>query len=132
MKKSVFDLLQPSVSDVRRISEKWSLTKQAEAALIDRLPLIAEKMVDRFLSDASIIPNQRNIEATTENANTFLAVIEEYGSSADYIRTIEGVGWEPLVKDVVKRFKHLGPNSALHFLHSVGEDVPRPPERRRG
>lgn len=56
---------------------------------------------------------------------------EEYGSLANYIRTIDEGGREPLVKSLVKRFKHLRPNLALHFLHSIGEDVPRPPERRK-
>lgn len=118
--------------DWRMVEKKWPAIKQAFddldiAKVADYTPLD----VERLLGDASIIRNRRKIEATVENANAGLSLIEEHGSFANYIRTIDERGWEPLVKDLVKRFSHLGQNSALHFLHSVGEDVPRPPERRR-
>lgn len=114
------------------VEKRWPAIKQAFddfdiAKVADYTPLD----VERLMGDASIIRNRRKIEATIENANSALALIEEHGSLTNYIRTIDQIGWEPLVKDLVKRFKHLGPNSALHFLHSIGEDVPRPPERRK-
>jgi DNA-3-methyladenine glycosylase I len=118
--------------DWRMVERKWPAIKRAFdefdiAKVADYTPLDVEQL----MGDAGIIRNRRKIEAAIENANTALALIEEYGSFANYIRTIDEIGWQPLVKDLVKRFKHLGQNSALHFLHSVGEDVPRPPERRR-
>jgi len=118
--------------DWRMVDKKWPAIKQAFdefdiAKVADYTPLD----IERLMGDATIIRNRRKIVATVENANATLSLIEEHGSFANYIRTIDERGWEPLMKDLVKRFKHLGPNSALHLLHSVGEDVPRPPERRR-
>lgn len=118
--------------DWRMVRGKWPGIRRAfDGFDVQKVARYDASDVDRLMSDPNVIRNRRKIEAVVYNAAAVLRVTEEFGSFAGYVRTIEEQGWEQLVKAMTRRFKHLGTNSALHFLHNVGEDVPRPPERRR-
>ena len=118
--------------DWRMVRKKWpDICRAFNNFEIKKVAGYSSHDVDRLMADKNIIRNRRKIEATIHNAKAILDLVKEFGSVAAYVRTLDELGWETLVKDMVKRFKHLGTNSALHFLHSVGEGVPRPPERRK-
>jgi DNA-3-methyladenine glycosylase I len=118
--------------DWRMIRKKWpAICRAFDNFEIEKVARYNSNDVDRLMADKNIIRNRRKIEAIVHNAKAILAVVKEFGSVAAYVRTLDELGWEALVKDMIKRFKHLGTNSALHFLHSVGEDVPRTPECRK-
>jgi 3-methyladenine DNA glycosylase Tag len=78
--------------------------------------------IDALTADTRIIRNRRKIEATIHNAATMLALEREYGSFAHYLAA-QG-GFEPLVADLRKRFKHVGDFGAYYFLYVVGQPVP--------
>ncbi len=78
--------------------------------------------IDRLTNDTRIIRNRRKIEATIHNAATILALDREFGSFQDYLRG--GGGFDALVKEMPKRFKHLGAFGVYYFLYVVGEPVP--------
>lgn len=78
--------------------------------------------IDRLTNDTRIIRNRRKIEATIHNAATILALDREFGSFQNYLRG-EG-GFDGLVKEMPKRFKHLGAFGVYYFLYVVGEPVP--------
>ena len=64
------------------------------------------------------------------NGAAFLAIQQEFGSFAAYLRSLDGLGYRGLVKDLKKRFRHLGDTGAFVFLYTVGEKVPSWEERK--
>ena len=114
------------------VRKKWpAIFRAFDNFEIEKVAGYDSNDVESLMVNENVIRNRRKIEATVHNAKAILELVREFGSFAAYVRTLDELGWEALVKDMVKRFKHLGTNSVLHFLHSVGEDVPRPPERRK-
>jgi 3-methyladenine DNA glycosylase Tag len=84
--------------------------------------------IDRLAADTRIIRNQRKIESTIHNAQTMLALEAEFGSFKAYLSAQEDF-WVT-VKDMRKRFKHVGDFGAYYFLYVVGEPVPEHHEFR--
>lgn len=78
--------------------------------------------IDSLTNDTRIVRNRRKIEATIHNAATMIEVEREFGSMPAYLRSQPGF-WA-LVKDMRKRFKHVGDFGAYYFLYVVGEPVP--------
>jgi 3-methyladenine DNA glycosylase Tag len=87
--------------------------------------------VEYLLSPASgVVRNFRKVSATVENAARFLAVREEFGSFRRYLRSLDGQPYAVRVKDLKRRFKHVGDTGAFVFLYSVGEQVPAWADRK--
>ena len=84
--------------------------------------------LDALSADTRIVRNRRKIEATVHNAQTMLAIEQEFGSFQKYLKS-QGEFWD-LVKDMKKRFKHVGDFGAFYFLYVVGEPVPEHHEFR--
>ena len=84
--------------------------------------------LDALSNDTRIVRNRRKIEATVHNAQTMLAIEQEFGSFQKYLKS-QGEFWD-LVKDMKKRFKHVGDFGAFYFLYVVGEPVPEHHEFR--
>jgi 3-methyladenine DNA glycosylase Tag len=84
--------------------------------------------LDALSADTRIVRNRRKIEATVHNAQTMLAIEQEFGSFQNYLKS-QGEFWD-LVKDMKKRFKHVGDFGAFYFLYVVGEPVPEHHEFR--
>ena len=80
------------------------------------------KDVDRLVEDARIVRNRSKIQATVDNAETLLAIEEEFGSVKKYLRS--HADFDATVKDLRARFKWLGDSGAYYFLHVVKEPVP--------
>ena len=84
--------------------------------------------LDALSADTRIVRNRRKIEATVHNAQAMLAIEQEFGSFQKYLKS-QGEFWD-LVKDMKKRFKHVGDFGAFYFLYVVGEPVPEHHEFR--
>lgn len=84
--------------------------------------------IERLAQDTRIIRNQRKIEATIHNAQVMLDLEREFGSLKAYLQA-QGDFWAT-VRDMRRRFKHVGDFGAYYFLYVVGEPVPEHHEFR--
>ncbi len=84
--------------------------------------------IDALTNDTRIVRNRRKIDATIHNAAAMIDVEREFGSMQAYLRS-QPEFWA-LVKDLRKRFKHVGDFGAYYFLYVVGEPVPAHEEFR--
>ena len=114
----------------RLIERKWPNFRRAfENFSIERVAHFGEDDVKRLMADKGIVRNRRKILATIYNAKQFQAIKKEFGSFQSYIKTLDkSNNYAPVIKELSKKFKHLGPSSARIFLYSVGEDVRYTPE----
>jgi 3-methyladenine DNA glycosylase Tag len=105
------------------VENKWQGTR---AAFRDFDPIkvasLTTKQIDALAEDSRIIRNRRKIEGVVHNARTMIELEEQHGSFRKYLRSQKG--FEPLVKDMRKRFKFLGDFGAFYFLYVVSEPVP--------
>jgi DNA-3-methyladenine glycosylase I len=94
-----------------------------------------EQDVQRLLQDASIVRHRGKIEATINNAQRMLELIDETGSFATYVWSYEPSGTEltepqivstspesiALSKDLKKRgWKFVGPTTVYAFMQAMG------------
>jgi DNA-3-methyladenine glycosylase I len=73
-----------------------------------------------LLESPDVIRHPRKIEAIVHNAREFRAIAKEHGSFAAFLDTLAGLDERQRLKALAKRFKHVGPETADYFLHSVG------------
>lgn len=78
--------------------------------------------LDELTGDTRIIRNRRKIEATVHNAQAMLDAEREFGSFKKYLQSLGD--FPATVKDMRKRFKHVGDFGAYYFLYVVKEPVP--------
>lgn len=107
------------------VNNKWPNFQQAfDGFDIDRVAAYDFEDVDRLLSDPGIVRNGRKIEATVANAIECQALRREYGSFANYLRSLDHLPYRERQKILSKRFKNLGRTGVFVFLWCVNEDVP--------
>jgi 3-methyladenine DNA glycosylase Tag len=82
-----------------------------------------ERDVDRLLADAEIIRNGRKISGTLENAREILAIAKEHGSMATWLRSYRA-DTPALIKEVKRRFHHMGDTTSRMFLAADVIDYP--------
>ncbi len=125
MTKAVFE----SGMSWRVVENKWpSMTEAIGGWEPERIANFTPDDVDRLATDTRMIRNRRKIESTVHNAETMLALEREYGDFRKYLQS-QGP-FEPLVKDMKSRFKHLGNFGCYYFLWVVKEPVPEHSEFR--
>lgn len=109
----------------RLIERKWPNFKKAfENFSVNRVARFGDDDAERLMADKGIVRNRRKILATIFNARQFLTIKKEFGSFQAYINMLDkSNNYALVIKELSKRFKHLGPSSARIFLYSVGEDV---------
>ncbi|MFQ6064804.1 MAG: DNA-3-methyladenine glycosylase I [Candidatus Bathyarchaeia archaeon] len=114
----------------RLIERKWpDFRKAFENFSIDKVASFGEDDVKRLMEDKGIVRNRRKILATIYNAKQLQAIKKRFGSFHSYIDTLDkSNNYALVIKELSKKFKHLGPSSARIFLYSVGEDVRHIPE----
>lgn len=107
------------------IDKKWRSIKEAfEDFEIGKVALYTEADVARLLKDTGIIRNKGKIKAIIQNAKNFVAIQKRYGSFQKYLDSLDkSNNYAEMVKDLVNKFKWLGPSSAGLFLYTVGEDI---------
>ncbi len=107
------------------IDNKWPTTKNAfENFNIKKVACFTDAEVQRLLKDPGIIRNKGKIQALIQNAQNFVAIEKQHGSFQKYIDSFDkSDNYANVVKDLVNKFKWLGPPSASLFLYTVGEKI---------
>ena len=107
------------------IDNKWpSIKKALEKFKIGKIACFTEVDVERLMNDTGIIRNKGKIQAIIQNAQNFKAIEKQYGSFQKYLESLDkSNNYANAVKDLVNKFKWLGPPSASLFLYTVGEKI---------
>jgi DNA-3-methyladenine glycosylase I len=107
------------------IDNKWPTTKKAfENFNTKKVACFTDADVQRLLKDPGIIRNKGKIQALIQNAQNFVAIEKQHGSFQKYIDSLDkSDNYANVVKDLVNKFKWLGPPSANLFLYTVGEKI---------
>ncbi len=91
----------------------------------ERIANLSPDEIDALTGDTRIIRNRKKIESTVHNARTMIDLEQEFGSFGAYLSTVrDDGGFTAQVKDLRKRFKHVGDFGAFYFLYVIGEPVP--------
>jgi len=109
----------------RVIDNKWPTTKKAFANFsIDKVAEFTNNDIQRLMKDTGIVRNKSKIEAIVYNAKGFKEVEKQFGSFQAYLDNLDkSNNYEDAVKDLMHKFKRLGPSSASLFLYTVGEKI---------
>ena len=119
LSKAVFE----SGMSWRVVESKWPGFHEAFAGFDpETVASFTPDDVDRLATDTRIIRNRRKIEATIHNAAALIEIDREFDGMHNYLHSIDG--FEPLMQDMRKRFKHLGAFGVYYFLWVVQELVP--------
>jgi DNA-3-methyladenine glycosylase I len=107
------------------IENKWSSIKKAFSNFnIGDVACFTNTDVERLMKDPGIIRNKGKIKAIIQNAQNFKVIEKQYGSFQKYIDNLDkSNNYENVTKDLVNKFKWLGPPSASLFLYTVGEKI---------
>jgi DNA-3-methyladenine glycosylase I len=107
------------------IDNKWSSIKNAFSNFeIGKIAHFTESDVEMLMHDPGIIRNKGKIKAIIQNAQNFKAIEKQYGSFQKYLDSLDkSNNYANVVKDLVNKFKWLGPPSASLFLYTVGENI---------
>lgn len=110
------------------IDRKWPNFKKAfKNFSVENVAGFDDEDAKRLMADPGIVRNRRKITATIYNAREFQQIRQDFGSFQAYLESLDrSQNYAPAIKQLAKRFEHLGPTSARIFLYSVGEDVKRP------
>jgi 3-methyladenine DNA glycosylase Tag len=109
----------------RVIDNKWLTTKKAFADFnILDVANFTNTDVETLMRDPGIIRNKGKIKAIIQNAQNFMAIEKQYGSFQKYLDSLDkSDNYANAIKDLVNKFKWLGPPSASLFLYTVGEKI---------
>jgi DNA-3-methyladenine glycosylase I len=109
----------------RVIDGKWPETKKAFMNFdIDKVACFTSSDVERLMLDAGIVRNRGKIKATIYNAKGFQAIKKQFGSFQAYLDSLDkSDNYANVVKDLISKFKWLGPSTANTFLYTVGEKI---------
>jgi DNA-3-methyladenine glycosylase I len=107
------------------IDNKWETTRKAfENFNAKKVACFTDVDFQRLLKDPGIIRNKGKIQALIQNAQNFVTIEKQYGSFQKYIDSLDkSDNYANAVKDLVNKFKWLGPPSANLFLYTVGEKI---------
>ncbi|MDP6349268.1 MAG: DNA-3-methyladenine glycosylase I [Chloroflexota bacterium] len=107
------------------IENKWDGYMAAfEGFNIDIVARYGEDDIERLMADAGIVRNRKKILSTITNAEEIQGILAEYGSFQDYLKSLIPAGEQGAIKELSKRFAHLGPSTSAMFLWMVGYDMP--------
>lgn len=111
------------------IKSKWPNFRDAfKDFSIENVARFSDDDVEQLMANEGIVRNRRKILATIHNAAELQAIKREFGSFQTFIDTLDkSSNYVLVIKELSKRFKHLGQSSARIFLYSVGEDVKHVP-----
>jgi DNA-3-methyladenine glycosylase I len=77
--------------------------------------------VERLMADAGIVRNRGKIEATINNAQRCIELVEETGTLAAYVWGFEHGEAKTLSKDLRRRgWRFVGPTTAYAFMEAMG------------
>jgi DNA-3-methyladenine glycosylase I len=107
------------------IDNKWLTTKKAFADFnVHEVANFNSTDVEKLLRDPGIVRNRGKIKAVIQNAQNFVAIEKQFGSFQKYLDSLDKTkNYANVVKDLINKFKWLGPPSASLFLYTVGEKI---------
>jgi DNA-3-methyladenine glycosylase I len=107
------------------IDKKWPSIKKAFLNFnFEKIAYFTDADVERLMKDPEIIRNKGKIKAIIQNAQNFVAIEKRYGCFQKYLDSLDkSNNYENVVKDLVNKFKWLGPPSASTYLYTVGEKI---------
>jgi len=73
-----------------------------------------------LLKNPHVIKNRKKVDAIIYDAKEFDKITREYGSFYHFLKSLEPLRREELLKLFAKKFKHIGTYTADYYLHSVG------------
>jgi DNA-3-methyladenine glycosylase I len=100
------------------IRKNWQ--KYREGFLGFDIHRLSKAQTRELFKDTRVIKNRKKVEAIVHNAKEFLWIRREYGSFANFLRSLKQRTDEELFKLLMKRFKHIGSYTIEYYLHSVG------------
>jgi DNA-3-methyladenine glycosylase I len=90
----------------------------------------SDEEVAEIMSDSGMIRNNRKITACIENAKVMRKLVDEYGSSGQYVASFAPRdSFENLLllkEELEARFQYLGGITVYHFLTDIGMPVLKP------
>ncbi len=109
------------------VEKKWSTIRKAFADFdINMVASFIGLDVENLMSNKGIIRNRGKIRAIVQNAQNFVSIGKRYGSFQKYLDSLDkSNNYINVIKDLVNKFKWLGPPSANLFLYTVGENIER-------
>jgi 3-methyladenine DNA glycosylase Tag len=109
----------------RVIEDKWPTTRKAFADFsVSKVAYFSDADVERLMKDPGIVRNKGKIKAIIQNAQNFVAIEKRFGSFQKYIDSLDkSDNYAIVIKDLVNKFKWLGPSSASIYVYTVGEDI---------
>jgi DNA-3-methyladenine glycosylase I len=109
----------------RVIEDKWPTTRKAFADFsVSKVAYFSDVEVERLMKDPGIVRNKGKIKAIIQNAQNFVAIENRYGSFQKYLDSLDkSDNYAIVIKDMVNKFKWLGPASASIYLYTVGEEI---------
>lgn len=107
------------------IEDKWPTTKKAFADFeVAKVATFEDVEIEKLMNNAGIVRNRGKIKAIIQNAQNFIAIEKRFGSFQKYLDNIDkSDNYANVIKDLVNKFKWLGPPSAGLFLYTVGEEI---------
>ncbi len=107
------------------IDSKWPTTRKAFADFdLKKVAYFSASDVEKLMQEPGLIRNRGKIKAIIQNAQNFLAIEKQFGSFQKYLDSLDKKdNYASVVKDLVNKFKWLGPPSASLFLYTVGEKI---------
>ncbi len=107
------------------IDKKWPNIRKAFANFnIDKVACFTNEDMQRMLTDEGIVRNKGKIQAIIQNAQNFKAIEKQFGSFQKYLDSLDkSNNYDNVIKDLINKFKWLGPPSASTFLYTVGEKI---------
>lgn len=105
------------------VESKWPAFREVFKGFDpEAIALLTPDDLDRITADTRIVRNRRKIEATVHNARAILDLDREFGGFQKFLRAESD--FLVRVKNLRRRFKHVGGFGAYYFLYVVGEPVP--------
>ncbi|MGD8546885.1 MAG: DNA-3-methyladenine glycosylase I, partial [Thiohalophilus sp.] len=76
---------QAGLSWITILKKREAYRKALQNFDVEKIARFSRTKIERLMQNSSIIRNRLKIEATIQNARSFLTVQEQYGSFSDYI-----------------------------------------------
>jgi DNA-3-methyladenine glycosylase I len=107
------------------VDKKWPAIKEAFSNFnVKKVAGYTDIEIAKLLKNPDVIRHRGKIHAIIQNAQNFQAIQKNYGSFQKYIDSQDKTdNYAYVTKDLINKFKWLGPSTASTFLYTVGEDI---------
>ncbi|WP_026327177.1 DNA-3-methyladenine glycosylase I [Proteiniphilum acetatigenes] len=116
----IMEINQAGLSWETILKKESSFREAYDSFNIKKVASYTEKDRERLLNDAGIIRNRLKINAAIENANTILALQQEFGSFEKWLEHHHPKTKDEWVKLFKKTFRFTGGEIVNEFLMSIG------------